>query len=641
LRRWLVTLALVITGSVGLFLLSRANYLLFHALVELGAVAVSAAIFAIGWNTRRFTANSFLLVLAVAFLCVGALDLLHALAYFGMGVFREPGANLATQCWIAGRSLESLSFALAALVLTTNRRLAPERLLAGYLVATSLLVVSILPLDLFPTAYDDATGRLTRFKIVAEYLFAALFAAAAVAFWRQRDRLDRWILGFILVALGLKVGSELAFTLYTDVYGVFNLVGHLLKLFATMAIYEAIVSGSLATPFQSIFRDFVESQKKLEHELTERRAAEAALRASEARFRTAFEHSAVGTALLALDGRPLWVNSRLCDFLGYSADELTCLHPRDVTFPADRDIDREAMTSVLAGERATYSMEKRYLRKDGSVVWGSVTASLLRDQEDRPLHFIAIIEDITQRKKIEALREGVVHAISHDLRAPLMVIQLQSHVLARGLAKGVPADKLQRNVQAVSRSARRMNVMIEDLVDSARVETKQLLLEPKALGLRAYLHELLESSAGVVDSERIKLEVPESLPPVAADPYRLERILLNLLTNAQKYSPSDRPVTVFANEREDKVEVTIEDHGPGIPADELDQVFDRFFRSRTTRQIKGVGLGLYITRALVEAHGGRIWVESENGQGSRFRFTLPIAPQPTAAAPKGEAAAQA
>jgi hypothetical protein len=637
LRRWLIILALVIAGSFGLYLLSRANYLLFHALVELGAVVVSAAIFAIGWNTRRFAPNSFLLVLAVAFLCVGVLDLLHTLAYLGMGVFREPGANLATQYWIVGRGLESISFPLAARVLATNRRLAPERLLVGYLMATSLLIVSIQPLELFPTAYDDATGRLTRFKVNSEYVVSALFAAAAILFWRQRDKLDRPILQFLLAALGAKVVSELAFTLYTDVYGVFNMVGHLLKLFASVAIYEAIVSGSLLTPFQSIFRDFVESQKKLEHELTERRAAEEALRESEARFRAAFEHSAVGAALVGTDGRLLRVNDRLCEFLGHSAEELTRRYSRDVTFPADRARDREAMTRVLAGEQTAYSHEKRYLRKDGSVAWGTVTASLLRDAEGSPLYFIAIIEDITERKEAEALREGVVHMISHDLRAPLMVIQLQSHLLAKGLAKGAPGDKLWKSVQTVGKSVRRMNVMIEDLVDSARVETKQLELEPQALGLRAYLRELLESAEGVVDAQRIRLEIPESLPPVAADPDRLERILFNLLTNAQKYSPPGRPVTVSAVVRQEQIEVTIEDQGPGIPEDELPQLFDRFFRSRANRQIKGIGLGLFITRMLVEAHGGRIWAESEPGRGSRFRFTLPIAPEkPVATAPEAD-----
>ena len=124
---------------------------------------------------------------------------------------------------------------------------------------------------------------------------------------------------------------------------------------------------------------------------------------------------------------------------------------------------------------------------------------------------------------------------------------------------------------------------------------------------------------------RIVTDISPDLPPVAADYDRLERIILNLLSNALKYSPDGSPVTIRAHRQENTIVIAIADQGSGIPPEEQAHIFDRFYRVKAERKAEGIGLGLYITRLLVEAHGGRIWVESQPGQGSVFSFTLPIA----------------
>ena len=124
---------------------------------------------------------------------------------------------------------------------------------------------------------------------------------------------------------------------------------------------------------------------------------------------------------------------------------------------------------------------------------------------------------------------------------------------------------------------------------------------------------------------RLLLAIPDDLPPVQVDPARLERILFNLLSNARKYAAPDTPIHFSARRQQHEVVVSITDQGQGIPAEELPHIFDRFYRTTRGRKVEGIGLGLYITRRLVEAHGGRIWVESEVGKGSTFTFTLPIA----------------
>jgi signal transduction histidine kinase len=123
----------------------------------------------------------------------------------------------------------------------------------------------------------------------------------------------------------------------------------------------------------------------------------------------------------------------------------------------------------------------------------------------------------------------------------------------------------------------------------------------------------------------MQLDLPEKLPPVSADPHRLERILLNLLDNARQYSPPDTPIRISAHQHNNAVVIAVADQGQGIPSEEMPHIFDRFYRSSHQRKGVGIGLGLYITKALVEAHGGRVWVESEVGEGSTFYLTLPVA----------------
>ena len=226
----------------------------------------------------------------------------------------------------------------------------------------------------------------------------------------------------------------------------------------------------------------------------------------------------------------------------------------------------------------------------------------------------------------ESQREDDVHMISHDLRVPLTVIQGQAQLLQRMLEQAGAGTRPRRSISAILTGAKRMNAMIEDLVDTARLESGQLRLSLVPIDLRSFLSELTERLSGVIESERIRAELPADLPQVLADPDRLERILTNLLTNALKYSEPGTPVTVAMAARDGQVIITVADRGPGIPPDELPHLFQRFARTREARERReGLGLGLYISRMLVEAHGGRIWAKSEPGKGSSFAFTLPVA----------------
>jgi signal transduction histidine kinase len=243
----------------GLYLTSRYSYLLFHGLVELFSVAVACGIFMMAWNSRRFLANSTLLFIGVAYLFVGILDLLHTLAYKGMGAFPGYGANLPTQLWIASRYVESLSLLVAPAFLA--RKLKAKAVFAGYSVAVALLVASIFA-GIFPACYVEGQG-LTAFKRISEYVIALLLVASAAWFWHRRDAFDRRVLRLLIGSIAITVVSELAFTLYHSVYDVFNLSGHLLKILSFYLIYKAIIETGLERPYNLLFRDLKQSEAAL------------------------------------------------------------------------------------------------------------------------------------------------------------------------------------------------------------------------------------------------------------------------------------------------------------------------------------------------------------------------------------------
>jgi len=236
-----------------------------------------------------------------------------------------------------------------------------------------------------------------------------------------------------------------------------------------------------------------------------------------------------------------------------------------------------------------------------------------------------LVVTIRQLRHTTEQREDLLRAVSHDLRNPLQVVLLQ----AQRLQRAPEGDPSRRPAAAILAASRRMERMLRDLADAARSESGKLELEARPVPLRPFVHDLLELSDGALEAGRVENAVPPELPPVLADPDRLDRILANLLGNALKYSQG--AVVVRADARDGEICVSVVDRGPGIAASDLPRIFERYYRGQR-HEGEGLGLGLFIVRKLVEAHGGRISAQSRPGEGSTFTFTLPVAPSAPARA---------
>ena len=238
---------------------------------------------------------------------------------------------------------------------------------------------------------------------------------------------------------------------------------------------------------------------------------------------------------------------------------------------------------------------------------------------------ILVFRDVTELRRLEENRLEMLSLVSHDLRNPLSTLKGHAQLLELSLnRRGMSKDA--ESIRAILRNADRMNSMIQDLVDSSRLESGGLELRLETVDLRHLVESVVERYRSATLRDRLRVEAQPELPPVLADPERIDRVVGNLIGNALKYSPEERLVSVELSASDGGVVCSVADRGVGIASEDLPRIFDRYFRARTTRAADGLGLGLYIAKMLIEVHGGRIWVESELGRGSTFSFELPLSP---------------
>ncbi len=368
--------------------------------------------------------------------------------------------------------------------------------------------------------------------------------------------------------------------------------------------------------------------------LIQKKRSEEKLRESEERFRTVFEQGPLGMYIAGMDYRFLGVNPSFCRIIGYRQDELKDLTFLDITSPEDRDADAAQVATLLEGELPHYKTEKRLVKKQGEIVWIDLTRSIVRSAEGRPLYFLTMIEDITERKNAEKLSqlraeelarsnedlERFAYVASHDLQEPLRnvasCLQMLEQIHAGKL--GGESDQL---IQYAVDSAKRMKMLITGLLDYSRISTRggplQNTASEEALGKSLLnLQYVISSNNTTVTND--------PLPKVPADPVQLLQIFQNLIANAINYRRDESPrIHVSAVKNGTEWIFSVEDNGIGIEKRHFDRIFEIFQQLSRKGLPESTGMGLAIVKKIVERHQGRVWVESQVGAGSTFYFTIP------------------
>ena len=400
-------------------------------------------------------------------------------------------------------------------------------------------------------------------------------------------------------------------------------------------------------------------------DITERKSAEEALRASEERWSKLAENSSAGIALIAPDGRFIAANLALQKMLGYTEDELQGCTTLDVTHPEDRAATEARIAETYEGRRRAYRLEKRFLRKDGSVMWADVSSVFVPASGSNSAFFSAVIVDCTERKQAEeelhqkevSLREAqtalahmsrvttmgeLAASIAHEINQPLAAVVNNAGACVRWLTAHNLEEARQSAALVIAEGHR-----AAEIIDRIRALVKKAPTQKDWLDLNETIGEVIAMAGGEVRRNRISLQtqLANDLPLILGDRIELQQVILNLLVNAieavagldegsRKLWVSSQEVAEIPGESDkdmftDKALaeaqwthalVAVRDSGPGLDPKGLDRLFNAFY----TTKPKGLGMGLAISRSIIEAHGGRLWATANASQGAVFQFTLPI-----------------
>jgi PAS domain S-box-containing protein len=398
--------------------------------------------------------------------------------------------------------------------------------------------------------------------------------------------------------------------------------------------------GSLVASFNKMSKTIESKTVKLKQELRERERAEAAVRFSEERLRTIINQTACGVVTINTKGIIQSVNPALLTIFGYDEDEIigrniTVLMPEPHNRNHDQYIERYLNTGVkhVIGKWVEVKGE----RKNGSIFLVELNVSETSISELRT--FTGVLQDITGRKQVEEslrkakekaeeavrMKDEFLASMSHELRNPLNSII--------GFAKRVPMkikkeeyDKAVSFTENINTAANHLLALINDLLDYAKIDAGMMVLTKVKMNITSVIDSLLSNFQHFSEQKGLKLEInmPENLPSLMVDKLRLTQVIINIFDNAVKFTSKGGTITIAAVLNEE-LTISVTDTGKGISPDDLNTIFDRFQQvGRNVKEQQGTGLGLAITKRLVELHGGRIWVESELGKGTAFKFTLPI-----------------
>jgi PAS domain S-box-containing protein len=388
---------------------------------------------------------------------------------------------------------------------------------------------------------------------------------------------------------------------------------------------EARAARELAETRAILMADLERKNADLEKEIAERKRGEASLRESEERFRVIADSSPVMIWMTDQDGRCVYVSRPWLDFTGRTLREELGEGWADALHPEDRDRGLDLIRAAIQ-ERTPFKVELRMRRWDGEYRWILDHGVPRKTPDGAIVGYIGTCFDFSERRAIEQLKNEFVSVVSHELRTPLTAIRGSLGLIAAGKT-GPLADKTKTMVDIAVSSTDRLVRLINDILDIEKIESGKMTFQLKPLDLAAVVEQAVESTRAYGERLGItfKLDVRARDVRVRGDTDRLTQVITNLLSNAAKFSPPRGAVAVTLARVNGKVRVSVKDDGPGIPEEFQSRIFGKFSQADTSdaRQKGGTGLGLNISKAIIEKHGGTIYFETEKGAGTTFFFDLP------------------
>lgn len=390
--------------------------------------------------------------------------------------------------------------------------------------------------------------------------------------------------------------------------------------------------------------------------------AESALLESEKLFKLIFDQSPIGTLMVSLDCKPVEVNPYFSKMIGYSQDEIMSMKFSEYVPPEDLKKTKNEFKKLVSGDISKFGLEIRFIHRNGDVLWGKLSASPVLDSENNPTHILLRVEDVTTRKEMEKLvkqrtdqlanfdkilnvstedqedaemkllniiedlrlsnkeLEEFAYVSSHDLKEPLRMITSFLQLLKRKYEPQLDEEANEYIDFAVD-GAKRMDMVIEDLLDYSRIGRYNIKYEH--INTNDIIEQVKSNLRSSIEKNKAVI-THDDLPTIYANASQMVQLFQNLISNSIKYRGEEDPRIHISSELvDDTYMFSVKDNGIGIDEKYLDKIFTIFQRLHTRNEYDGTGIGLAISKKILQRHGGQIWAESELGNGSTFFFTLP------------------
>lgn len=358
-------------------------------------------------------------------------------------------------------------------------------------------------------------------------------------------------------------------------------------------------------------------------DISQRRKAEEQLRASEEKYRTLVESSPDAILSLNSGGTIIDCNESSCQLLSCTKEILQGKNVLDLIPNVAPEV--EAAYSNWFNQAGVLEQEFELVDRDGQAIPVWAKAVKLPGKRPGDTRGVVYLRDIAQRRKMDELKDEFIGLVSHEFRSPLTVVIGAINTALTEAPRLTPLE-MRQLLEDAATEAESLSHLLENLLELSRARANRLMLQVEPVSVKRVVHKAVARIKRQCTGHRFVVDLPGRFPMLAADHVRLERVLHNLLENAVKYSPNGREICVFARREQEHLIIGVRDSGIGLSSEDKAKLFEPFQRAGDSEaaRIRGVGLGLLVCRRLVEAHGGRIWVESELGKGSTFLFTFPL-----------------
>lgn len=323
-----------------------------------------------------------------------------------------------------------------------------------------------------------------------------------------------------------------------------------------------------------------------------------------------------------------FVSEYVTQMLGYSVNEWLKTPNFWLKIVHADDRERAAAEAAQNYKRGGEGQSRfRWVKKNGQDVWVEAHTRVVKNAKGKAIGMRGVVIDISELKRLEQRKDDFITIASHELKTPITTLKLFTQVLAKRLPANSAVD-IKKPVERINSQLDRLTKLINDLLDVSKIQAGKLEFNYQRFDINELVHDVVDTMQRLSDTHAIQMNGTVSRN-VTADRDRIEQVLINLLTNALKYSPEANRVVVHLSSSPREITVAVQDFGIGIPASEHDKIFGRFYRgqSHSRDTYPGLGIGLYISAQIIARHGGKVWVESKKNKGSTFFFSLPVTPR--------------